>query len=53
MLVKEVDVSDEEQARAFVQAAHDELGGLHILVNNAGVMLLGPVTDADTEDGAR
>ena len=36
--------------RAFVQAAHDELGGLHILVNNAGVMLLGPVTDADTDE---
>jgi NADP-dependent 3-hydroxy acid dehydrogenase YdfG len=44
----EVDVSDEEQARGFVQAAGDELGGLHILVNNAGVMLLGPVADADT-----
>jgi NADP-dependent 3-hydroxy acid dehydrogenase YdfG len=49
-LVKEVDVTDEEQARAFVQAAHDELGGLHILVNNAGVMLLGPVAEADTEE---
>jgi clavulanate-9-aldehyde reducatase len=49
-LVREVDVSDEEQARAFIQAAHDELGGLHILVNNAGVMLLGPVADADTDD---
>jgi NADP-dependent 3-hydroxy acid dehydrogenase YdfG len=48
LLVREVDVSDEEQARAFIQGAHDELGGLHILVNNAGVMLLGPVTDADT-----
>jgi clavulanate-9-aldehyde reducatase len=46
-LVHEVDVSDEEQARAFIQAAHDELGGLDILVNNAGVMLLGPVADAD------
>jgi clavulanate-9-aldehyde reductase len=52
-LVREVDVSDEEQARAFVQAAHDELGGLHILVNNAGVMLLGPVADADTGDWRR
>jgi NADP-dependent 3-hydroxy acid dehydrogenase YdfG len=49
-LVREVDVSDEEQARGFIQAAHDELGGLDILVNNAGVMLLGPVMDADTED---
>jgi NADP-dependent 3-hydroxy acid dehydrogenase YdfG len=52
-LVRAVDVSDEEQARGFIQAAHDELGGLHILVNNAGVMLLGPVADADTEDWRR
>jgi NADP-dependent 3-hydroxy acid dehydrogenase YdfG len=49
-LVREVDVSNEEQARGFIQAAHDELGGLHALVNNAGVMLLGPVADADTDD---
>ena len=49
-LVRELDVTDEEQARAFIQAANDELGGLHILVNNAGVMLLGPVADADTEE---
>jgi clavulanate-9-aldehyde reducatase len=52
-LVREVDVSDEGQVRDFVQAAHDELGGLHILVNNAGLMLLGPVLDADTDDWRR
>jgi clavulanate-9-aldehyde reducatase len=52
-LVLEVDVSDEEQAHAFVRRAHDELGGLHILVNNAGVMLLGPVSGADTEEWRR
>jgi clavulanate-9-aldehyde reducatase len=52
-LVREIDVSDEEQARAFVQAANDELGGVHILVNNAGVMLLGPVADADVEEWRR
>ena len=52
-LVREVDVSDEGQAREFIQAAHDELGGLHILVNNAGLMLLGPVADAETEDWRR
>jgi clavulanate-9-aldehyde reducatase len=52
-LVRAVDVSDEEQARGFIQAAHDELGGLHTLVNNAGLMLLGPVSDADTEDWRR
>jgi NADP-dependent 3-hydroxy acid dehydrogenase YdfG len=47
------DVSDEEQAGAFVKRAHDELGGLSILVNNAGVMLLGPVTGADTDEWRR
>jgi NADP-dependent 3-hydroxy acid dehydrogenase YdfG len=52
-LVREVDVSDEEQSRAFVQDTHDELGGLHILVNNAGVMLLGPVAAADTGEWRR
>jgi clavulanate-9-aldehyde reducatase len=52
-LVRAVDVSDEEQARAFVEAASQELGGLHILVNNAGVMLLGPVADADTDEWRR
>ena len=41
--VHEVDVTDEEQARSFVEAAHAEHGGLHGLVNNAGVMLLGAV----------
>jgi NADP-dependent 3-hydroxy acid dehydrogenase YdfG len=52
-LVRAVDVSDEEQARAFVEAASQELGGLDILVNNAGVMLLGPVADADTDEWRR
>jgi clavulanate-9-aldehyde reducatase len=51
--VRELDVADEEQARDFVKAAHDELGGLHILVNNAGVMLLGPVAGADTDEWRR
>src|SRR5437868_12464298 len=34
------DVGEEEQARAFVERAHAELGRLDGLVNNAGVMLL-------------
>jgi len=41
------DVADEASATAFVTGAHDELGGLDTLVNNAGVMLLGPVQGAD------
>jgi clavulanate-9-aldehyde reducatase len=44
----ETDVSDEAGARAFVEGAREQLGGLHGLVNNAGVMLLGPVEGADT-----
>jgi clavulanate-9-aldehyde reducatase len=45
--VHEVDVSDEQQARSFIEQAHSEHGGLHLLVNNAGLMLLGPVIAAD------
>jgi NADP-dependent 3-hydroxy acid dehydrogenase YdfG len=44
------DVSDEAQARAFVQRTIDELGRLDALVNNAGVMLLGPVAGASTDE---
>jgi NADP-dependent 3-hydroxy acid dehydrogenase YdfG len=49
----ETDISDEASARAFVQGAREQLGGLHGLVNNAGVMLLGPVEGADTEQWRR
>src|SRR2546423_10551449 len=52
-LALEVDVSDEPQARRFVETADRELGGLSVLVNNAGVMLLGPVEGADPDDWRR
>jgi NADP-dependent 3-hydroxy acid dehydrogenase YdfG len=46
----EADVSEEAQASSLVAGAAEALGGLDLLVNNAGVMLLGPVTGADTEE---
>jgi NADP-dependent 3-hydroxy acid dehydrogenase YdfG len=47
------DVGEESQARAFVERAHAELGRLDVLVNNAGVMLLGPIANAPTEEWRR
>jgi clavulanate-9-aldehyde reducatase len=47
------DVSDESQASAFVRRTHDELGRLDVLVNNAGVMLLGPIEGAPTDEWRR
>jgi clavulanate-9-aldehyde reducatase len=42
------DLVDEHAARSFVTAAHAHHGGLHILVNNAGVMYIGDVLGSDT-----
>jgi NADP-dependent 3-hydroxy acid dehydrogenase YdfG len=49
----QTDVGEESQARAFVERAHAELGRLDVLVNNAGVMLLGPIANAPTEEWRR
>lgn len=49
----EADIGQEEQASAVVARASDELDGLDGLVNNAGVMLLGLVQGADTDEWRR
>ncbi|WP_238014278.1 SDR family NAD(P)-dependent oxidoreductase [Dactylosporangium sp. AC04546] len=52
-VVVEADIADETQARAAVQRTVDQLGRLDTLVNNAGVMLLGPVADAPVQEWQR
>jgi NADP-dependent 3-hydroxy acid dehydrogenase YdfG len=52
-LALQTDVGDEGEARRFVERTHAELGGLDVLVNNAGVMLLGPIENAPTDEWRR
>ncbi|MGY1639156.1 SDR family NAD(P)-dependent oxidoreductase [Geodermatophilus sp. SYSU D00742] len=53
VLALDLDVTDERSCAEAVRRTREELGGLDVLVNNAGVMLLGTIVGADPEDWRR
>lgn len=47
--VVRADLTDPEAVRAMVEAAADALGGLEVLVNNAGVFIASPILETSYE----
>ncbi|WP_392532375.1 SDR family oxidoreductase [Nostoc sp. C117] len=47
------DISDEAQVQRVIEQTQAKWETVDILINNAGVMLLGPIEGADTEDWRR
>ncbi|MEJ7635588.1 SDR family NAD(P)-dependent oxidoreductase [Aeromicrobium sp.] len=45
-----VDVSDEDSFASFLDAAEDHFGSLDVLINNAGVLRMGPLAEATADD---
>ncbi|HEX2312510.1 MAG TPA: SDR family oxidoreductase [Thermomonospora sp.] len=48
-----LDVTDRASFEAFLRRVEDDLGPLDVLVNNAGIMPIGPVTEESDADARR
>jgi len=51
--VANCDVTDENQVKAAIASAVDQLGGLDVLVNNAGIEIASPLVEQSTESFER
>lgn len=49
LFTMQVDVANEEQCNAFVQAVIEKWGGMDILINNAGISMRALVTEVSTQ----
>ena len=52
IVARKLDVSNEEEVGAFVDWAHEAMGGLNGLINNAGILRDGLLVKKDRETGA-
>jgi NADP-dependent 3-hydroxy acid dehydrogenase YdfG len=51
--IRQLDVTDQQDVAAFAAAAHDVWGGVDVIVNNAGVMPLSPMSSLKVEEWER
>ncbi len=47
---QKVDVSDQDQVTGFIEFSRQKLGGIDVLVNNAGIYILKPIDEISNEE---